>query len=90
MDVGNGLPHAGRRTRHEERFDAVIRTRPPPGTTPDDLHANVQDAINLADVEAFLGAHVPEATVVVPPDGRTVHGREQIRSAIAPLLGLRP
>jgi ketosteroid isomerase-like protein len=44
----------------------------------------------VGDLDAFLDAHVPEATVVVPPDGRTVHGHKQIRSAIAPLLDLRP
>ena len=58
--------------------------------TPDDLHAIIQDAINQADVEAFLDALDDDATVVVQPDARVVCGREQIREAIAPLLALQP
>ena len=65
---------------------------PPPrlANTPDDLHTIIQDAINGADVEAFLDAHHDDATVVIPPDGQVVCGREEIRIAITPLLALQP
>lgn len=62
----------------------------PPAHTPDELHAIVQDAINRADLDAFLDAHDDDATVVVPPDGHAARGRDQIRAAIAPLLALAP
>ena len=58
--------------------------------TPQDLLLIIEDAINRADLDAFLAAHDDGATVVVPPDGRPAHGREEIRAAIAPVLALRP
>lgn len=61
-----------------------------PAHTPAELHALIQDAVNRGDVAAFLDAHDEDATVVVPPDGRTARGRDQIRAAIAPLLALSP
>jgi hypothetical protein len=45
---------------------------PSPAHTPDELHAIIQDAINRADLDAFLDAHDDDATVVVPPAGRPV------------------
>jgi uncharacterized protein (TIGR02246 family) len=57
---------------------------------PEDLHRIVEDAMNRGDLEAFLDAHDEHATVVVPPDGRSAHGRDDIRAAIAPLMALRP
>lgn len=61
-----------------------------PAHTPEELHAIIQDAINGADLDAFCDAHDDGATVVVPPDGRTARGRDDIRAAIAPLLALAP
>ncbi|MPY92306.1 MAG: SgcJ/EcaC family oxidoreductase [Acidimicrobiia bacterium] len=61
-----------------------------PARTPEDLHAIIQEAINGADLDAFLDAHDDDATVVVPPDGRSARGRDEIRAAIAPLLALAP
>lgn len=58
--------------------------------TPEELHAIIQAAVNAADVDSFCDAHDERATVVVPPDGRTARGREEIRAAIAPLLALAP
>ena len=61
-----------------------------PAQTPEDLHAIIQDAINRADLDAYCDAHDDEATVVVPPEGRFAHGRDEIRAAISPLLALAP
>jgi uncharacterized protein (TIGR02246 family) len=67
---------------------------PPPGPssahTPEELHSIIQDAFNRADLEAFLDAHDDDATVVVPPDGRSARGRDDIRAAVAPLFALAP
>ena len=49
-----------------------------------------RDAVNAADVEAFVGAHDDDATVVTPPEGAIARGHAQIREAIVALLGLRP
>lgn len=59
-----------------------------PALTSDVLHAVIQDAINRADVDAFLDAH--DDAAVVPPDGRPFRGRDDIRAAIEPLLALAP
>lgn len=58
--------------------------------TPEELHTVVRDAINRVDLDAFLDAHDDGATVVVPPDGRSARGHDEIREAIAPLLALAP
>lgn len=60
------------------------------GTTPAQLHAIVADAVNRADLDLFLAAHDDDATIVVPPDGRTAHGLIEIRAVITPLLKLAP
>jgi ketosteroid isomerase-like protein len=57
---------------------------------PADLYAAIEDAVNRADVDAFLAAHDAGATVVLPPDGKVARGRAEIRGAIVALLELRP
>jgi uncharacterized protein (TIGR02246 family) len=57
---------------------------------PEDLHAILREAINGRDLDAFVDAHDHDATVVVPPDGRTAHGHRQIAQAITPLFDLQP
>jgi uncharacterized protein (TIGR02246 family) len=69
-------------------------TAPPvrigPAATPEDLHSILEQAFRSGDLDAFVAAHEPDATSVVPPEGRVVHGRDAIRSATAPLIALRP
>ena len=57
---------------------------------PQDLLPIIQDAINRADLDAFLAAHDDGAAVVVPPDGRSARGQEEIRAAITPVLAMQP
>ncbi len=47
-------------------------------------------AFTSGDLDAYANAHEEDATVVVPPDGRVVHGRAAIRAAAAPVFALRP
>jgi uncharacterized protein (TIGR02246 family) len=61
-----------------------------PARTPEELHAVVADAFNAGDIEALVAAYDDDATLVVPPDGRSVHGVDAIRAATAPFLALRP
>ena len=57
---------------------------------PEALHAVIEDAFNRGDLDAYLDAYDDDATLVVPPDGRVVHGRDDIRAASVPLFALRP
>jgi len=57
---------------------------------PQDLLPIIEDAINRADLDAFLAAHDGAATVVVPPGGRPAHGHDEIRAAMAAVLAMRP
>ena len=57
---------------------------------PAELYAIIQDAVNAADIDAFVDAHDDDATVVIPPDGTIAHGHRQIRAGIVALLELRP
>ena len=57
---------------------------------PQDLLPIIQDAINRADLDAFLAAHDDGAAVVVPPDGRSARGQEESRAALTPVLEMQP
>ena len=61
-----------------------------PARTPEDLHVLIEDAFNRGDLDACLDVYEDDATLVVPPDGRVVHGRDDIRAATAPLFALKP
>ena len=61
-----------------------------PARTPEALHAIVEDAFNRGDLDAYIDVHDDDAALVVPPDGRTVHGRDDIRAALAPMFALQP
>jgi uncharacterized protein (TIGR02246 family) len=61
-----------------------------PARTPDALHAIVASAFNAADIDALLAAYEEDATLVVPPEGRSVHGPSAIRAATEPFFTLRP
>ena len=37
-----------------------------------------------------MDAYDVDATLIVPPEGRSVHGRDEIRAATAPLFALEP
>jgi uncharacterized protein (TIGR02246 family) len=61
-----------------------------PAQSPEDIHALLAAAVNAGDVDAFVDLHEPDATVIVPPDGRRVSGRAAIRAAIRPVFALGP
>jgi uncharacterized protein (TIGR02246 family) len=61
-----------------------------PARTPEEIQALIAAAFNAGDLEAFLQLHEEDATVVVPPDGDRVSGREAIRAAVQPTFALRP
>lgn len=56
--------------------------------TPEAIHTVLEAAFNHGDLDTLVGAYDEDATLVVPTDGRTVHGRDEIREATAPLLAL--
>jgi uncharacterized protein (TIGR02246 family) len=58
--------------------------------TPAALHAILADAFNRGDVDALMDVYEQDAVVVVPPAGRYVRGRDNIRAATAAVLALGP
>ena len=61
-----------------------------PASTPEEIHALLSAAFRAGDLEAFLELYEPDATLIVPPEGRQVSGREEIRVAVAPTIARRP
>jgi uncharacterized protein (TIGR02246 family) len=61
-----------------------------PARTPEALHVILEDAFNRGDLDAYAEAYDDDATLVVPPDGRIAHGRDDIRAATAPMFALQP
>ena len=61
-----------------------------PARTPEEIHAMLSAAFRAGDLEAFLELYEPDATLIVPPEGQRVSGREEIRSAVAPTIAQRP
>jgi uncharacterized protein (TIGR02246 family) len=58
--------------------------------TPEAVHAVLEDAFNRADLDALVALLEPGATMVVPPEGHAVNGREAIRAALAPVFARHP
>jgi uncharacterized protein (TIGR02246 family) len=58
--------------------------------SPEEIHALIAAAFNAGDLEAFIELHEPEATTIVPPDGRRVRGHDAIRVAVEPIFALGP
>jgi uncharacterized protein (TIGR02246 family) len=59
-------------------------------STPEEIHAMLSAAFRAGDLEAFLELYEPGATLIVPPEGRQVSGREEIRVAVEPTIAQRP
>lgn len=61
-----------------------------PAHTPEEIHTLIEAAFNTGDRDAFAQLHEDDATAVVPPEGRRVTGRAQIRAAVEPTFALAP
>jgi uncharacterized protein (TIGR02246 family) len=61
-----------------------------PARTPEAVHAVLEDAFNRGDLDAYTSAFEEDASLVAPPDGSIVHGRDDIRAASAPIFALTP
>ncbi len=57
---------------------------------PEEIHALIEAAFNARDSDAFIELHEENATVVVPPEGERVTGRDAIRAAVEPVFALEP
>jgi ketosteroid isomerase-like protein len=77
-----------RRNRKRERTDergvavAITRANAKFPTTPEGLHAALENTFRRGDLDGFLALH--------EPDGRAVHGLAAIREAVAPMVAMRP
>jgi uncharacterized protein (TIGR02246 family) len=58
--------------------------------SPEEIHAVLAEAFNTGDLDAFVEVHEDSAVTIVPPEGRQVTGRKEIRDALAPVFALRP
>lgn len=61
-----------------------------PARTPEALNDLLADAFNHSDLDALAEVYDDHATLVLPPDGRSVHGRSQIRAAVSPIFARQP
>ncbi len=61
-----------------------------PAQHPQDVHALLAAAFNEGDLDAVVAVSEADATHVVPPDGRRVHGREALRAALGPIFARDP
>lgn len=58
--------------------------------TPEEVHALLEAAFNARDADAFAATFEPNATMVVPPEGEVVTGREEIRRSMATVIADGP
>jgi uncharacterized protein (TIGR02246 family) len=58
--------------------------------SPEALHAVLAEAINRGDLDTYANVYDVDAVLVVPPHGRSVHGRKDIRADAAAMLARRP
>jgi uncharacterized protein (TIGR02246 family) len=61
-----------------------------PAQSPEAVHALLEAAFNAGDLDAFMEIYDDDATLIVPPEGQRVSGRDAIRAAVQPTLALRP
>jgi uncharacterized protein (TIGR02246 family) len=61
-----------------------------PAHSPEDIHTLLGEAFNAGDVDAYSELFEDDATVVVPPEGRRVSGKDDIRAASQPIFALAP
>ena len=50
----------------------------------------LRDAFNDGDIHALVAVYEKDATLLVPPGGRSAHGHDEIRLMMAPVLAARP
>src|SRR5262245_29539334 len=90
MDRTGRRAHPPKRPRRRGAITMGVDTGLGPARTPEDVHAVLERAFNDGDLDAYTDVFEPEATLIVPPDGRMVHGRADIRAASAPIVTPAP
>ena len=58
--------------------------------TPEETHAQLAAAFDAGDVDAFVAAYEPDATMIVPPEGGVARGHAEIRRAVEATFALQP
>ena len=61
-----------------------------PAHSPEETHALLEAALNAHDADAFVAVYEPGATLVAPPAGDVVHGRDEIRRSLEPTFAANP
>ena len=57
---------------------------------PEETHALIAAAFNAGDLDALVETYEEGATLIVPPGGERVSGKDEIRSALAATFALEP
>jgi uncharacterized protein (TIGR02246 family) len=58
--------------------------------SPEETHAVLAAAFNAGDRDALAQVYEENATLIVPPGGEIVMGREEILVALEPVLAMKP
>ena len=58
--------------------------------SPEEIHASLAAAFNARDLDAYVHLYEQDATMIVPPEGERVSGREAIRAAVEATFTLEP
>ena len=61
-----------------------------PAYSPEEVHVLIAAAFSAGDLDALTELYEEWATLIVPPEGRRVTGRDAIRAAVQPTVGLAP
>lgn len=61
-----------------------------PATTPGEIPELLAAAMNAGDLDAFVALHEQNAATIVPPEGKRVDGRDEIRAALEPIFAKGP
>jgi uncharacterized protein (TIGR02246 family) len=61
-----------------------------PAHTPEEVHTLLAEAFSAGDRDALMELYENGATLIVPPEGRRVHGKDEIAAAVEPTFALRP
>ncbi|MGH2742051.1 MAG: YybH family protein [Thermoleophilaceae bacterium] len=57
---------------------------------PEEIHALLEAAFKARDLDAYVDLYDEDATLILPPEGARVSGRDAIRVAVEPTFALEP
>jgi len=58
--------------------------------SPEEIHPMLAKAFNQRDLDGYVQLYEQDATMIVPPEGRSAHGKTEIRAAVEATFALKP